>query len=158
MEERQLSRVNYQVRVENNLSSFLDESTLSCHLRLVSEVTRISNTPSSSGFPVTRRSVQDRSPKVLLEQPLPNGMAYYLTLPADETSARLFQTSITGSAVAVRAQWRAPWADNRHRYFPAPELDDGLVYNAAHHGQPDFMEENQPFWADEQTHRYKEDA
>ena len=158
VEERCLSRVNYKVRIENNVASFLDEGNLTGYLRLVLENTTISNTPTSSGFPVTRRTLQASPPEVLLEQPLANGKAYYLALPPHETRAQLFQTVIKGSSVAVRAQWQARWSDSQPRYFPAPDLDDALTYSAADHGRPDFTQENRPFWADEQTHRYKEEA
>ncbi|MGO2136833.1 MAG: hypothetical protein ACTH3S_15550, partial [Marinobacter sp.] len=111
-QERRLSQVNCKVRIENNVSSFLDESNLVSHLRLVTENKTISNKPSSNGFPVTRRSVQKASPDVLLEQPLANGRAYYIALPPDQTSSSLFQTTIKGSSVAVRAQWHSRWSDD----------------------------------------------
>lgn len=157
-QERRLSQVNYMVRIENNVSSFLDESNLIGHLRLVTENKTISHKPSSNGFPVTRRSVQKTSPDVLLEQPLANGRAYYIALPPNQTSSSLFQTTVKGSSVAVRAQWHSRWSDDEKRYFPAPELSEALSYSPDDHSQPKFGKENQPFWADEQTHRTKEDA
>ncbi len=42
---------------------------------------------------------------------------------------------------------------SRNRVFPAPELHDPTTFDLATHGQPDFSESGQFFWADEQTHK-----
>ncbi|UQG60332.1 hypothetical protein MIH18_22035 [Marinobacter sp. M3C] len=42
---------------------------------------------------------------------------------------------------------------DRNLVFPAPELHDPATFDLAAHGEPDFTEIGQLFWADEQTHK-----
>ncbi|UQG54265.1 MULTISPECIES: hypothetical protein [unclassified Marinobacter] len=45
---------------------------------------------------------------------------------------------------------------DRNLVFPAPELHDPATFDLAAHGEPDFSETDQLFWADEQTHKAEE--
>jgi hypothetical protein len=61
----------------------------------------------------------------------------------------------------VRAQWHAGWAYNNASHnlvFPAPELHENTTFDSTIHGKPDFNSINQPFWADEQTHKAEDTA
>ena len=45
---------------------------------------------------------------------------------------------------------------SRNPVFPAPELHDPTTFDLVAHGEPDFSETGQIFWADEQTHKAEE--
>jgi hypothetical protein len=47
---------------------------------------------------------------------------------------------------------------SRNLVFPAPELHDPATFDLTAHGEPDFTETGQLFWADEQTHKAEEGA
>jgi hypothetical protein len=151
------SRVNTVVRVENNLAGMLDESRMTVDTRAV----RITRKPTRRGLR-TQREILPGSAEVVLEQPLTNGKAFYLALPPRET----FKTwqggeGVRTSEVAVRAQWHCGWGYNQTSHnlvFPAPELHESTTYDSTIHGKPDFTSINQPFWADEQTHKAEDTA
>jgi hypothetical protein len=150
--DRGFSTVNTVVRVETNLAAMLDSTNLTMAMRLVS----ITRTPTRRGLR-TRREIVEEPPKALLEQPLSNGRAFYLALPFPET----FKTSWGHRGertfeVVARAQWQSNVEfENtcRNLVFPAPELHDATTFDLAVHGEPDFSETGQRFWADEQTHK-----
>lgn len=60
-------------------------------------------------------------------------------------------TSGHGFLWAVRAQFVLK-NQSESRYFPAPGVKDPTRYGPAY-AKADFNKTNQPFWADEQTHK-----
>ena len=154
-QDREFAKINTVVRVENNLAAMLDEASLTVAMRPV-QITRKST---RRGLNTQRETLQE-PPKVLLEQPLPNGKAYYLALPPREIFKNFRgQESLKTSEVLVRAQWRGSWdygKASRNLVFPAPELHDPTTFDLAKHGEPSFSETGQLFWADEQTHKAEE--
>ncbi|MDV3502205.1 hypothetical protein [Marinobacter sp. M-5] len=96
----------------------------------------------------------------MLEQPLPNGKVFYLALPPRETVKHSWsEEAVITSDVKVKAQWQATHVfgqAHRHLVFPAPELQEATTFDQAEHGEPDFSETEQLFWADEKTHRVEE--
>lgn len=151
------SKINTVVRVENNLAGMLDEPRMTVDTRVI----RVTRKPTRRGLR-TQREILPGAAEVILEQPLPNGKAFYLALPPRETF-KVWQggEGVRTSEVAVRAQWHAGWAYNNSSHslvFPAPELHKNPTFDAAIHGKPDFTTVNQPFWADEQTHKAEDTA
>ena len=151
----EFTKINTVVRVENNLVAMLDEVSLTVAMRPV----QITRKPTRRGLRIQRETLKE-PPKVVLEQPLPNGKAYYLALPPRETFKNFRgQEGVKASDVLVRAQWRGRWnygEASRNLVFPAPELHDPSNFDLAAHGEPDFTETGQLFWADEQTHQPEE--
>jgi hypothetical protein len=156
-QDREYARINTVVRVENNLAAMLDSASLTVAMRAV----QVIRTPSRRGLR-TLREVAAEPPEVMLEQLLPNGRVYYLALPPRETFKTVWgQDGVKSSDVLVRAQWEGnvELGDAcRNLVFPAPALHDGTTFDLAVHGEPDFTETGQRFWADEQTHKLEESA
>ncbi len=154
-QDREFAKINTVVRVENNLAAMLDEASLTVAMRPV----QITRKPTRRGLKTQRETLQE-PPKVVLEQPLPNGKAYYLALPPREIFKNFRgQEGLKTGEVLVRAQWRGSWdygEASRNLVFPAPELHDPTTFDLAEHGEPDFSETGQLFWADEQTHKAEE--
>jgi len=154
-QDTEFTKINTVVRVENNLAAMLDEASLTVAMRLV----QITRKPTRRGLK-TQRETRQEPPKVVLEQPLPNGKAYYLALPPRETFKNFQgQEGVRTSEVLVRAQWHGGWDSSkasRNLVFPAPQLYDPTTFDLAAHGEPDFTETGQLFWADEQTHKAEE--
>jgi hypothetical protein len=154
-QDRRYSRINTIVKVENNVAAMLDTATLAVAMRSV-QVTR---KPTRRGQRI-ERNILDKSPDILLEKSLPNGKAFYLALPRRETFKNTWgQEGERTTEVSVRAQWQADYDSGevcRILSFPAPELHDATTYDVAKHGQPDFSETDQLFWADEQTDKLEE--
>lgn len=152
-----IANINTAVRVENNLSAILDAATLTVAMR----TERITRKFSRRGQRTQRRLFPD-SPEVLLEQPLPNGKVFYLALSPRETTEHSWSgKSVITSDVKVKAQWQATHdfgQAHRNLVFPAPELQEATTFDQAEHGEPDFSETEQLFWADEQTHKKVEEA
>lgn len=154
---RKFATINTVVRVENNLAAMLDSTTLNIAMRPVT----VTRTPTRRGLR-TRREVAEESPQVILEQSLPNGKACYLTLPPRETFKTTWgQEGVKTSEVVVRAQWQGSVEFDEacgNLVFPAPELHDNTTFDLVAHGEPDFSETGQRFWADEQTHKSEENT
>jgi hypothetical protein len=154
-QEREFAKINTVVRVENNLTVMLNEASLTVAMRAV----QVTCKPTQRG-PRTQRKTLQESPKVVLEQPLPNGKAYYLALLPRETFKNFRgQEGVRTSEVLVRTQWQGGSDSSkasRNLVFPAPELHDPTTFNLAIHGEPDFTETDQLFWADGQTHQSEE--
>lgn len=154
-QDREFAKINTVVKVENNLTSMLNEASLTVAMRSV-QVTR---KPTQRG-PRTQRKTLQEQPKVVLEQSLRNGKAYYVALPP-RVNFKNFrgQEGVKTSEVLVRAQWHGGWNSSKvssNLVFPAPELHDPTTFDLAAHGEPDFTETDQLFWADEQTHKVEE--
>lgn len=141
--------------MENNLAAMLDEASLTVAMRPV----QITRRPTRRGLRIQRETLQE-PPKLVLEQALPNGKAYYLALPPRETFKYFWgQEGVKTSEVLVRAQWRGSWDYGQasgNMVFPAPALHDPTIFDLATHGEPDFSETGQLFWADEQAHQPEE--
>jgi len=156
-QDREFAKINTVVRVENNVTAMLNEASLTVAMRPV-QVTR---KPTQRG-PKTHRKILQEQPRVVLEQSLPNGKAYYLALTPRVTFKNFRgQEGVKTSEVLVRAQWHGGWNSRKtciNLVFPAPELHDPTTFNLAKHGEPSFSETDQPFWADEQTHKADEDT
>ncbi|UQG60334.1 hypothetical protein MIH18_22045 [Marinobacter sp. M3C] len=154
-QDREFAKINTVVKVENNVTAILNEACLTVAMRPV----QITRKPSRRGLKTQRETLQE-PPKVVLEQPLLNGKAYYLALPPREIFKNFWgQEGLKTSEVLVRAQWRGSWdygQASRNLVFPAPELHDPTTFDLAAHGEPDFTETGQLFWADEQTHQSEE--
>lgn len=152
MHARNYARINTLVRVENNLAAMLNQFALTIALRSV----RITRTPTPRGLR-TRHELVTEPPEMVLEKALPNGKACYLALPPRESfKTFLGQEGIKVSDVLVRAQWQGSVVFDdacQPLVFPAPQLHDDTTFDLAIHGDPDFREIDQPFWADEQTHK-----
>lgn len=154
-QDREFAKINTVVLVENNLAAMLDDASLTVAMRPV-QVTR---RPTGRGLRTQRETLQE-PPKVVLENPLPNGKAYYLALPPRETFKNFRgRECVRTSEVLVRAQWHGGWDSSeasRNLVFPAPKLHDPTTFDLAAHGEPDFSESGQLFWADEQAHKAEE--
>lgn len=154
-QERKFATINTVVRVENNLAAMLDSATLNIAMRPVT----VTRTATRRGLR-TRREIAEESPQVILEQSLPNGKACYLALPPRETFKTTWgQEGVKTSEVLVRAQWQGSVEFDeacRNLVFPAPELHDNATFDLVAHGEPDFSETGQRFWADEQNHKAEE--
>ncbi|MCL1481424.1 MAG: hypothetical protein MH213_08970 [Marinobacter sp.] len=154
-QDREFAKINTVVKVENNLTAMLNEASLTVAMRPV----QITRKPSRRGLKTQRETLQE-PPKVVLEQSLHNGKAYYLALPPRVTFKNFRgQEGVKTSEVLVRAQWNSNWdygQASRNLAFPAPELHDPTTFDLAAHGEPDFTETGQLFWADEQTHKAEE--
>ncbi|MBQ0762829.1 hypothetical protein [Marinobacter psychrophilus] len=154
-QDREFANINTVVKVENNLTAILNEASLTVAMRAV----QITRKPSRRGLKTQRETLQE-PPKVVLEQSLHNGKAYYLALPPRVTFKDFRgQEGVKTSEVLVRAQWNSNWdygQASRNLVFPAPELHDPATFDLAAHGEPDFSETDQLFWADEQTHQSEE--
>jgi hypothetical protein len=154
-QDREFATINTVVRVENNLTAMLDSASLTVAMRPVT----ITRTPTRRGLR-TRRNIADESPKMMLEKPLANGKELYLSLPPRETFKIFWgREGVKTSEVLVRAQWQSSVEFDstcRNLVFPAPELHDATTFDPAIHGEPDFSETGQVFWADEQTHKAEE--
>ncbi len=145
-QDREFSRVNRAVLVENNLCGLLDETSLVVEMRPV----RITLSGSNWGVG-KRRQVQTSAPEIIAEEPTPNGKRYYLELP-ESSGAEL------SPELEVRAQWSAIWNTEtacHEMVFPAPKLADDLRFDPAAHSEPDFGSTEQPFWADQKTHSFE---
>jgi len=154
-QDREFAKINTVVLVENNLAAMLDDASLTVAMRPV-QVTR---RPTGRGLRTQRETLQE-PPKLVLETPLPNGKAYYLALPPRETFKNFRgRECVRTSEVLVRAQWHGGWDSSeasRNLVFPAPKLHDPTTFDLAAHGEPDFSETDQLFWADVQTHQSEE--
>ncbi|KMQ76746.1 type VI secretion system baseplate subunit TssF [Marinobacter subterrani] len=152
MDERDLARINTVVRVENNLVAMLDSASLIITMRPV----RITRTPTRRGLR-TAREILAEAPEALIEQPLTNGKALYIAMPPSQTFETFFgQEAVTTHELLIRAQWWASVAIDgigETLVVPAPELHDRTAFNRDTHGEPDFTETGQLFWANERSHR-----
>ncbi len=150
--EKDFERINTVVRIENNLSAILDDASLRVSMRLVS----VTRTPTHRGI-IAAREILAESPEVLLEQPLINGKLLYMALPRREIfKTFLGQVGEKTHDLLIRAQWQASvrvGGISETFVFPAPELYDGTAFNRDTHGEPDFTETGQVFWANERSHR-----
>lgn len=151
-----LSRINTKVTVENNLAAIMDDTRLTVRTRAI-QVTRRQTRRGTR----VERQLQDTSPTPVLQQAIPNGRVLYFSLPDSRTyQAFLNHGGEVSTELAIRAQWQADWPTLEQCAvvaFPAPPLEDDTVFDAGTHGTPDFTLVEQPFWADEQTHK-PEDA
>ena len=97
---------------------------------------------------------------VILQLPLTNCKVFFLALPPRETVERSWSgDAVITSDVKVKAQWIATHdfvQAYRNLVFPAPHLHEATAFDQAEHGEPDFSETKQLFWADEQTHKVEE--
>jgi hypothetical protein len=142
-QDRQLSDINTEVTIENNLFGLLDEVSLRSELRLVEAAY------SGSNWGLGRRKVTKiQEVKALAEEPIENGKRLYLSLPERKSG-------ITTSGLEVRAQWSSVWNGSDQclkLVFPAPKLADDTRFDPAAHGEPNFETDNLLFWASQKTH------
>ena len=94
----------------------------------------------------------------LFERHTADGREYYLWLaPPETTPASLWRAAQrTRRELAVRVQWRKPDAttDALPRLLPAPgPTDTANATEETEALEPDFERTDQPYWANEQTHR-----
>ncbi|MFV8569699.1 hypothetical protein ACNQ6O_00685 [Marinobacter sp. SBS5] len=142
-QEREFSKVNTEVTIENNLCGLLDEVLLRSEIRLVEASYRGSNWGLGS-----REVTKVKSVKVVAEQSNASGKKLYLVVPERKSG-------ITVSRIEVRAQWSAIWngVDQCLKLvFPAPKLADDTRFDPEIHKDPDFTSVNQSFWANQKTH------
>jgi hypothetical protein len=142
-QDRELSDINTEVTIENNLCGLMDEVSLKSELRLVDE------SPSGSNWGLGSRKVTKiQNVTVLAEEPIENGKRIYLALPEKKSG-------LTTSGLEVRAQWTSVWNGANQclkLVFPAPKLADDTRFDPAVHGEPDFESDNMLFWASQKTH------
>lgn len=141
-QDREFSRVNAVVLVENNLCGLLDGTSLTVEMRSVDT----SYSGSNWGLGKSKKMLADV--EVIAEEPTQNGKRLYLMV----SEANLGSLK---SGLEVRAQWRVIW-DARYQChnlaFPAPKLDDERRFDPAVDAKPIFHLHDQPFWADQETH------
>ncbi|EPC00635.1 hypothetical protein L861_12645 [Litchfieldella anticariensis FP35 = DSM 16096] len=101
-----------------------------------------------------RRRWSDPVPP-LFERSTTDGREYYLWLPPPEVTPGNWWRAErrTRCELAVRVQWRQPHSasDALPRLLPAPGPTE--TPSVAESLQPDFERTDQPYWADETTHR-----
>ncbi|NWN92386.1 MFS transporter [Marinobacter adhaerens] len=142
-QDREFSKVNTEVTIENNLCGLLDEVSLRSELRLVEASYKGSNWGLGS-----REVTKVKDVKVVAEESNASGKKLYLVLPER-------RPGITVSRIEVRAQWSAIWngvGQCLKLVFPAPKLADDTQFDPEIHGEPDFTSDNLPFWANQKTH------
>jgi len=101
---------------------------------------------------MTQFSSHSLSPIQPLAQRLyPDALELFYEVPVSQGMPRTPPHRWQTYALAVRAQVILQGEEGAW-VFPAPPPTDALRYDPERHGEPDFSETNQSFWADEQTH------
>ncbi|MEA9979967.1 MULTISPECIES: hypothetical protein [unclassified Pseudomonas] len=95
--------------------------------------------------------------KPMAYRPKPDGMEIFLQTPW----GTLVEVSRSNDTVSVHTAWQVraqlTLSDGSSSWvFPAPRPKDPTPFGAAH-ATPNFKEIEQPFWADETTHKVQDD-
>lgn len=144
----ELRKANFRVVVKSNLMSVLGDAALKIYIRRLKEKRRPN--PPSGGTTVVSSELQE-SPTGhwwLYRRALPDGVEYWLQTPQPE--------GLVYHEWKVRARVVANLGTDREYVFPAPPIDDPLVYQESKHGghdAPDFTREDAPFWANLTTNQ-----
>ncbi len=137
--------IRLQSRLPGLIGS-LDSLSVAAHIKLcrVTERSNIQGVPYRAGIEISDRSEVPKAQRLH-----PDALELFFATPAN-------QVSLTGSGRhyyqwAVRAQLILSRRGEK-RYFPAPPVKDPTQYSQDWE-TPNFNKINQPFWADEETHK-----
>ncbi|MCD5997499.1 hypothetical protein KDX38_28575 [Pseudomonas sp. CDFA 602] len=141
---------NTIIRLESRLPGLIDNLD-SLNIRAECRLCRITERTNNQGVPYktgTEIAAQSTTPKA--QRHFINKIELLFFTPSNKTRTSEWST-IHHFKWAVRAQFILTTRGEKH-YFPAPSIRERAQYHEEQ-AAPDFTAINQPFWADEITHK-----
>ena len=133
------------VRIESNLPGLVAQPG---SLNLKSEVRLRTTTSTSSHGGNVESSRVGAVISPVAQRPWPNALELYFNTPAAQQSTGLGYLHRTTYSWAVKAQFCLTDSLGKTWYFPAPSPKTQVAASEANR-QPDFSNNEQPFWASE---------
>lgn len=144
----ELIKTNFRVVVKSNLVSILGDAALKVYIRRLKEERRPN--PPGGGTTVISSELEEPSSSHWWthRRALPNGIEYWLHTPK--------RAGMVYYEWTVRGRLVAKLGTDREYVFPAPPVRDSLVFQTSKYGdhdEPDFTQDDAPFWANLTTNR-----